>query len=327
MPLVRDSGTALWATLDRYLMQLRVEGGLATNTIAAYRSDLTQFIRLLQTNGVREPACIRAADLTTFLGRTQRQGRAAKSQVRYVAALRGWFRFLERERLIARNPMESLTGPKPGLALPRTLSLQEMTSLLDLPSNGRAEQVRDGALVELLYAAGLRVSELVGLRLADLKLDVGAVVVTGKGSKQRVVPIGDVAREKLSSYLLDARAVLLRRHDSPFLFVSRRGGALTRQNVWVLLRRRARLAGIAVDVSPHMLRHSFATHLLEHGADLRSVQTMLGHANVATTQIYTHVERRRLKAVHERYFPRRVRRGKAAGSSEGSSPQDSGAAG
>lgn len=327
MPPAHESETGLWATLDRYLMQLRVEGGLATNTIAAYRSDLTQLIRLLQSKGIREPAGIRAVDLTTFLGQTQRQGRAAKSRVRYVAALRGWFRFLERERLIARNPMESLTGPKPGLALPRTLSLQEMTALLDLPASGRPEQVRDGALVELLYAAGLRVSELVSLRLAELKLDVGTVVVTGKGSKQRVVPIGDVAREKLSMYLLDARPALLKRRDSPFVFVSRRGGALTRQNVWVLLRQRARRAGITAEVSPHVLRHSFATHLLEHGADLRAVQTMLGHANVATTQIYTHVERRRLKTVHERYFPRRARGGTAAGSSDVPPRRDSGAAG
>ncbi len=327
MPPVHESGTALWATLDRYLMQLRVEGGLAANTIAAYRSDLTQFIRLLQSKGVRAPAGIRASHLTAFLGQTQRQGRTATSQVRYVAALRGWCRFLDRERLIVRNPMESLAGPRPGLVLPRTLSLQEMTALLDLPSSGRPEQVRDGALVELLYAAGLRVSELVGLRMAELKLDVGAVVVTGKGSKQRIVPIGDVAREKLSTYLLDARPALLKRRDSPFLFVSRRGGALTRQNVWVLLRQRARRAGIAIDVSPHMLRHSFATHLLEHGADLRAVQTMLGHANVATTQIYTHVERRRLKAVHERYFPRRARRGKTRGSPKALAPPSQGKSG
>ena len=297
-----------WPLLDHYLSHLRVEGGLATNTVESYRSDLQQFLRSLRRAGIGDLRSVEAAHVATFLETVHRQGRSPRSRKRYVATLRGLFRYLCREGMIHRNPMDTITGPKAGLTLPRTLSMQEVTALLETPGGTRPEQVRDAAMVEVLYAAGLRVSELVALRVSDLKMDVGYLLVTGKGRKQRVAPIGDAAREALGRYLEHMRPVLLKKRTSPYVFVTRRGGPLTRQNFWVLLRRRARLAGIRSEISPHMLRHSFATHLLDRGADLRAVQTMLGHASVSTTQIYTHVERGRLKQVHTRYFPRRKSR-------------------
>ncbi len=306
-PTQRFGGTLL----DRYLSHLRVEGGLAANTIAAYRSDLRQFLRYLERAGLDDPLSVTAIHVTSFLEKLHDGGRSARSRVRAVATLRGWFEFLCRERRMERNPMERVHGPKTGLTLPRTLSMQEMTALLDATTGTRPEHDRDAAMVEVLYAAGLRVSELVTLRLSDLKLDVGYLVVTGKGNKQRIAPIGDLARAKLIRYLDRARGILLKGRVSPYVFVTRRGGPLTRQNFWVLLRQRARRAGITADISPHVVRHSFATHLLDRGADLRAVQTLLGHASVSTTQIYTHVERRRLKQVHDRYFPRRPRKGVA----------------
>lgn len=296
------------ALVERYLAHLRVEAGLSVNTIEAYRSDLQQFLQSLREDRVTTLQQVAAAHVTAFLERVHRRGRAATSRVRYLAALRGFFRFLHAERLIDHNPMEAVAGPKRGLALPRTLSVQEVTTLLDLPGGTRPEHQRDAAMVEVLYAAGLRVSELVGLRLTEVKLEVGYVLVTGKGHKQRIVPIGDLARAKLVQYLETARPQLLKGRRSPYVFVTRRGGGLSRQNFWILLRQRARRAGIPTPISPHVLRHSFATHLLDHGADLRAVQAMLGHASISTTQIYTHVEGRRLKQVHERFFPRRAKR-------------------
>jgi integrase/recombinase XerD len=195
-----------------------------------------------------------------------------------------------------------------GVRLPKTLSPQEVTALLDLAALPALEDLRDRAMVELLYATGLRVTELVTAELAQVSLDVGYLLVTGKGAKQRLVPMGEGARQLLRQYVEEARPQLLKQRASRYLFVSRRGGPLTRQAFWKLLRRRAQRAGITQVISPHMLRHSFATHLLEGGADLRSVQVMLGHANIVTTQIYTHVERGRLKRVHDACFPRRGRR-------------------
>ncbi|MGH7231866.1 MAG: tyrosine-type recombinase/integrase, partial [Nitrospiraceae bacterium] len=207
------------------------------------------------------------------------------------------------------NPMRSVEAPRRWARLPRTLTHRDVARLLDLKGRSREpEETRDAAMVELLYATGLRVSELVNLELPQLNRAVGYVLATGKGGKQRVVPIGDVAREKIDTYLLNARGVLMRNRQSPHLFVTRRGNKLTRQCFWKLLGARARQAGIAQPISPHMLRHSFATHLLEHGADLRSVQAMLGHAKISTTQIYTHVEHERLKRLHTDFFPRKHRR-------------------
>jgi integrase/recombinase XerD len=209
-----------------------------------------------------------------------------------------------RERMIEENPTIGLAPISRGVRLPKTLSQDDVTALLDLAAVPIPEDLRDRAMLELLYATGLRVSELVMAQVAQVNFDVGYLRVTGKGSKQRLVPMGEGARQLLQQYMKDARGRLLKQRVSRYVFVSRRGRPLTRQAFWKLLRRRAQRAGITQVISPHMLRHSFATHLLEGGADLRSVQVMLGHANIATTQIYTHVERGRLKQVHDRYFPR-----------------------
>jgi integrase/recombinase XerD len=242
--------------------------------------------------------------LTGFLRSMQEAQLSRASSLRCLSAIRGWLQFLMRERIIEENPTIGLVPISRGVRLPKTLSQQDVTALLDLGAIPTPEDLRDRAMLELLYATGLRVSELVMAEVALVHLDVGYLRVTGKGAKQRLVPMGERARQLLGQYVNEARPRLLKKRASRYMFVSRRGGPLTRQAFWKLLRHRALRAGIRQIISPHMLRHSFATHLLEGGADLRSVQVMLGHADIATTQIYTHIERGRLKRVHDKYFPR-----------------------
>ncbi|HSA61916.1 MAG TPA: site-specific tyrosine recombinase XerD [Nitrospiraceae bacterium] len=296
---------------ERYLGQLRVEGGLATNTLESYRRDLTMFQQYLSQHQLRMGAPVSPQIVVAFLASLKQKPLAASSIARMVSAMRGWFRFLVREEIAEGNPLRDLATARRPVRLPRTLTMQEVTSLLDLPVRPAAEDRRDRAMLELLYASGLRVSELVGLGVSQIDLNTGCLRVIGKGAKERLVPMGETAREVLLDYVEHVRPTLLKGRPSRALFVSRRGRALTRQAFWKLLRQRARRAGIAKPISPHMLRHSFATHLLEGGADLRAVQTMLGHANIATTQIYTHVERSRLKQVHQQHFPRRSGRQRA----------------
>ena len=294
---------------ERYLSHLRVEGGLSVNTIEAYRRDLRKFHSYLHRTGVVLLAPLAPETLTGFLHSLHEARLSRASSVRCLSAIRGWLQFLMRERMmIGENPIIRLVPLSRGVRLPKTLSQQDVIALLDLGAVPTPEDLRDRAMVELLYATGLRVSELVMAEVAQANLDVGYLRVKGKGAKERVVPMGEGARQLLQQYLEEARPGLLKQRASRYLFVSRRGRPLTRQAFWKLLRRRARRAGITQVISPHMLRHSFATHLLEGGADLRSVQVMLGHANIATTQIYTHIERGRLKRVHDRCFPRVGRR-------------------
>jgi integrase/recombinase XerD len=248
------------------------------------------------------------AVVVAFLGSLRTQSLAPASIARVLSALRGWFRFLVRERFVESNPLPEMIVSRRAVRLPKTLTLSEVTQLLDLPAGASVESRRDQAMLELLYATGLRVSELVGLTVSQIDLHAGCLRVRGKGAKERVVPMGQQARDLLSEYLEQVRPVILKGRPSRAVFVSRRAQMLTRQACWKLLRLRAQRAGITKTISPHMLRHSFATHLLEGGADLRAVQTMLGHADIATTQIYTHVERSRLKQVHRRYFPRQAGR-------------------
>jgi integrase/recombinase XerD len=289
---------------ERYLSRLRVEGGLSVNTIEAYRRDLNKFHSYLYRTGVLPIGPLMSETLRGFL-RSMREARLSRaSSLRCLSAIRGWLQFLMRERMIEESPTIGLAPISRDVRLPKTLSRHDVTALLDLGAIPTPEDLRDRAMLELLYATGLRVSELVMAELALVNLDVGYLRVTGKGAKQRLVPVGERARQLLQQYLEEARPELLKRRVSRYVFVSRRGGPLTRQAFWKLLRRRAQRAGIRQVISPHMLRHSFATHLLEGGADLRSVQVMLGHTNIATTQIYTHIERGHLKRVHDRYFPR-----------------------
>ena len=293
---------------ERYLSHLRVEGGLSVNTVEAYRRDLSKFHSYLHRTGAVLLGPFTPETLTGFLRSLHEARLSRASSVRCLSAIRGWLRFLMRERMIEENPTIGRVPISGGVRLPKTLSQQDVIALLDLAAVPTPEDLRDRAMVELLYATGLRVSELVMAEAAQVNLDVGYLRVTGKGAKQRLVPMGEGARQLLLQYVEEARPRLLKKRASRYVFVSRRGGPLTRQAFWKLLRSRARRAGITQVISPHMLRHSFATHLLEGGADLRSVQVMLGHASIATTQIYTHIERGRLKRVHDRYFPRMGRR-------------------
>jgi integrase/recombinase XerD len=304
----KPHSSSMEGLIERYLGDLRIEGGLARNTLEAYRRDLHKFQAHLSESGIRDLAVVTRQTMTGFLTRLTEAKLAPASTARCLAALRGFYRFLCRERLVQRNPVLNLEAPRAWARLPKTLTQAEVDRLLEFPCGARPEDLRDAAMLELLYATGLRVSELVDLEVSHVNMAVGYVLATGKGSKQRVVPIGDLAGKRLAAYLDLARPVLLNHRASPFLFVSRRGTKLTRQGFWKMLRARAARAGIMKSIFPHMLRHSFATHLLERGADLRSVQAMLGHARISTTQIYTHVERERLKQLHARHFPRRVRR-------------------
>ncbi len=308
MSTTAPSTALLDPLVERYLTQLRVEGGLATNTVEAYRRDLFRLQQYLLMHRLRMNDVVSSQVIRSFLAALKQESLATSSVARILSATRGWYRFLVRERVLEGNPLREVAVARRPVRLPKTLTRPEVTALLELPLRDRVEDQRDRVMVELLYASGLRVSELVGLTLSQVDLSLGCLRVLGKGTKERMVPMGQTARDLLREYLDHIRPVLLKRRSTRVLFVSRRGQGLTRQACWKLLLQRARRAGITKSISPHMLRHSFATHLLEGGADLRAVQTMLGHADIATTQIYTHVERSRLKHVHKQFFPRQLMR-------------------
>lgn len=279
---------------------------MATNTLESYRRDLFRVQRYLLRHRLNMIDFVPSPIIRSFLASLKQEALATASVARMLSAMRGWYRFLVREKILHANPLHNVTAVRRSVRLPKTLTLQEVTVLLEAPIRNRAEDRRDRVMLELLYAAGLRVSELVGLTLSQIDLDLGCLRVMGKGAKERVVPIGQTARDVLAEYLEQVRPTLLKRRSSRHVFISRRGHELTRQGCWKILALRARRVGIIKPISPHMLRHSFATHLLEGGADLRTVQAMLGHADIATTQIYTHVDRRRLKNVHRQFFPRQL---------------------
>jgi integrase/recombinase XerD len=290
--------------LDLYLDYVTVERGLATNTRASYSGDLRKFCAFLTERGLSSWAEVGPAEVMSYLTRLQAQRIAARSRARLLSTLRGFFRFLVRDHHLAGNPVAHLTSPRLRRHLPAVLSVGEVERLLAQPDDSTLQGQRDAAMLELLYATGLRVSELVNITVGRVNLEVGFVVALGKGSKERIVPIGEVAIGSLRDYMLGARGRFLRGRLRDALFVTRRGQAMTRQGFWKLVKRYALKAGIHKRITPHTLRHSFATHLLERGADLRSVQMMLGHADISTTQIYTHVARERLKRIHHMYHPR-----------------------
>jgi len=239
-----------------------------------------------------------------FLSQSQEQGLAPRSRARLLSALRGFFKFMVRDSHLPESPVANLTSPRLRRQLPSVLSVTEVERLLAQPNPELPLGQRDAAMLELLYGTGLRVSELVSLTLARVNLEVGFLVVLGKGSKERIVPVGEAATEAVRSYLMGSRPRLLKGKMTETLFITNRGAAMTRQGFWKLLKKYGREAGLKKELTPHILRHSFATHLLERGADLRSVQMMLGHADISTTQIYTHVARERLREVHKKYHPR-----------------------
>ncbi|RMG31558.1 MAG: site-specific tyrosine recombinase XerD [Gammaproteobacteria bacterium] len=288
--------------LERFLDSLWLEDGLSDRTLAAYRSDLRAWSRWLARRGRETPAATRA-EVEACLAERLDDGRP-RSAARFLSSLRRYYRYLLREGEIREDPTAGISSPYVGRDLPGTLTEAEVEALLEAPDVSTDLGLRDRTMLELLYATGLRVSELVGLTLDRLHTAQGLVRVTGKGGKERLVPYGEEAGAWLARYLEEARPRLLRGQASEVLFPGRRGRPLTRQAFWHRLRRHARCAGIDRPISPHTLRHAFATHLLDHGADLRVVQLLLGHADLSTTQIYTHVARERLQALHARHHPR-----------------------
>lgn len=290
--------------LDSFLNMLTVEKGLAQNTLEAYSRDLNQLVYFLKSRGVHSWREVDAVRLRHYLSWLRGRGLGARSIARNIVAVRQLHRFLEKEEVITKNPVPSFFLQRASRKLPHTLGREEVQSLLNQPDPSALLGLRDRAMIELLYATGVRVSEIISLQTHQLNLEGDYLTVKGKGAKVRVVPFGKWAKEILMRYLKEARPKLARGRASAFLFLTRSGKALTRQGFWKLIRRYALAAGIEKRVTPHTLRHSFATHLLEGGADLRAVQSMLGHADISTTQIYTHVDSSRLKQAHRKYHPR-----------------------
>jgi integrase/recombinase XerD len=301
LPLTATAGPLV----DAYLTHLQVERRLAANTVEGYAHDLV-LLGTFAAGRAREVDRLDAHDLDACVRTLMSEGRSPRSVARAVACYRGFYGFLVRDGRLEESPADELRAPRTWMLLPRYLTVEEVDHLIAQPDVATPRGVRDRALIELLYATGMRVSELVGLRPPDLNLEAGYLTCNGKGSRQRLVPIGEQAAGWVTRYSGEARAQLLGRRRSSRLFVSARGGGtgLTRVGFWKILRAYAVQAGLRQAISPHLLRHSFATHLLERGADLRAIQVMLGHATLSTTQIYTHVLEHRLRAIYDRFHPR-----------------------
>ena len=291
--------------VDQYLNYLLIEKGLSRKTIESYSSDLMRYLNFLKKKRIHAITDADTPAILKHLISLRNSGLGAKSRARHLVTIRGFYKFLVEEKVIKNDPTRIIDLPKSGLRLPDVLSSDEVKHLLSIPDINKPTRARDAAMIELLYAAGLRVSELVDLKLQNINLEACFVRVFGKGSKERVVPIGRYAKEKIDYYMKTFRPKLLKNVASPYLFVARAGKPLTRQGFWKLLRKYGQKAGITRKIKPHSLRHSFASHLLEGGADLRSVQIMLGHVDISTTQIYTHVAREHLKKIHEEFHPRK----------------------
>lgn len=292
------------AALDRFLEHLLVEKGQSGNTVDAYGRDVAAFLGFLRRAGVSSPAQVTGRDVLGFLKSERDRGVSARTTARRLSALRSFYRFLLREGLAPANPLVRLDSPKLWKTLPKVLSQEEARTLVESPSEEGPQGQRDRAILELLYATGLRVSEVSNLTVEQVDLTVGYVRTVGKGSKERVVPLGSSAQEVLRGYLESGRPLLLKGRRNQHVFLNRFGRKLSRQSIWKLIKASCRRAGLRGDTSPHTLRHSFATHLLEGGSDLRSLQMMLGHADLATTQIYTHVTRKRLHELVRKHHPR-----------------------
>ena len=299
---VRSNDT--WPSiLDDYLTYLLVEKGLSPNTLQAYRRDLGKFVGFLQQEG-RAPQDATQADIMGFLKAVRENGLSARSSARALVSVRSLFRFMSIKGLVGRDPTLNVDAPKLPRSLPKSLPYDDIETLLAAPNTNDMLGLRDRAMLELLFATGLRASELVTLRLSDIDLGLGVLTAYGKGSKERPVPVGRTAIAWLSRYLQTSRPALLAGRSCDLLFIRRGAQGITRQGFWKIVKRHGKTAGIKRVLSPHVLRHSFATHLLEHGADLRSVQLMLGHSDISTTQIYTHVSKQRLARVYREMHPR-----------------------
>jgi integrase/recombinase XerD len=294
------------AAISSFLTHVQVEKGLATNTVSAYRRDLAKFADFAKKRKL-VLAAVNRDDVVDFLASLYRQKLESKTVARHLVTLRNFFRHAQVQELISEDPTAHLESPKIRRSLPGYLRLDEVEKLLELPDQSTPLGLRDRAMLEVLYSTGLRVSELTSLRVMDLDTKVGCVRCIGKGDKERIVPVGRKALAIVEKYLRDGRTALIRTSrgsPGPYLFVNRRGGRISRVGVWKIFSSYGRKAGLRVPLTPHMLRHSFATHLLERGADLRSVQLMLGHSDISTTQIYTHVVEERLKQIYKAHHPR-----------------------
>ena len=297
-------GNTMDQMLDQFLHYLIVEKGLAKNTIEAYSHDLNRFSDYLKAKGIQDILNVGKFDVRAFLLVLKRQGLSTKTISRNLVAIRTFFKFFIQEGILEANPIEEVGSPTVAKTLPEILTLKEVEELLEQPNIKTPLGIRDRAMLEMLYATGMRVSELTRLPMNQVNLEGGYVLIYGKGSKERMVPLGSEAMKWLALYLRMARGRFAKRKESNALFISRSGKGMSRQRFWRSLKEYGRRAGIRKRISPHLLRHSFASHLLERGADLRSVQIMLGHVDISTTQIYTHVTGERLKKIHQRYHPR-----------------------
>lgn len=291
-------------TMENFIHYLAVERGLSPNTLDSYQQDLQQFYKYLQGVKVDSWQEVSQGDILGYVYSLQKKGRASTTISRHLAALKSFYHFLFSEGEVAKNPTKTLELPRLHRKLPQVLSVSEVDLLLSQPKLDNPAGIRDKAMLELLYATGLRVSEMVSLKLEDINLAGGYLRCFGKGSKERIVPLGKVARYCLEEYLVKARGKLTQGRSEQSLFVNYHGKTMTRQGFWKIVKQYAKRARIEKPITPHILRHSFATHLLENGADLRSVQEMLGHADIATTQIYTHLTKSRLKQVYDSTHPR-----------------------
>lgn len=290
--------------IDTFLSYLSVERGLSKNTISSYRDDLNFYIDFLSAQNVDALSKITKNDITNFMLNQKDKGISANSIARRLAAIRMFHRFLTRERILKTDPTSLIDSPKLWKKIPETLSLNEVEALLGQPNIREKQGIRDRAILETLYATGMRVSEAVNLKVSGVNLDVGFLRCIGKGNKERVIPLGKKAVASIRRYNEASRNSFLKKKESEFLFLNRSGNKISRQSLWKIIKKYARDARIKKPMKPHILRHSFATHLLEGGADLRSVQEMLGHSDISTTQIYTHINKDRLKTIHRMFHPR-----------------------
>lgn len=290
--------------IDEYLHFIKVERGLSANTQENYRRDLVKYQHYLESIGITKWSEVDRFVIMNFLKVLRDEDKASSSIVRMMSALRQFHLFLRQENLTQDNPMQHIDSPKRKEHLPDTLTLKEVETLIETPDVNTPLGLRNRAILETMYATGLRVSELIALKKDDLHLSIGLIQTIGKGNKERVIPIGDIAAEWLNRYFAESRPKLIRQKDVPEVFVNFHGQKLTRQGIWKNIKAIVKEAGIDKDVTPHTLRHSFATHLLENGADLRMVQELLGHSSISTTQIYTHVTKKRVSEVYQKYFPR-----------------------
>ncbi|MEN6319024.1 MAG: site-specific tyrosine recombinase XerD [Syntrophaceae bacterium] len=290
--------------IDEYLNYLTVEKGVSLLTIDAYSRDLNRYIKFIQNCGIQNCMNVTSDDIVSYLVQVKKDGLNEKSVNRGLAALRGFYKYLLREKKIDVNPVANIELAKVWTRLPDTLSKEEMNLLLSQPDIKTPVTLRDTAMLELMYATGIRVSEIISLTMNNMNWQVGYLVVMGKGGKERIVPVGRSAYDYLNEYVSHARSQFVKGKRTNILFLNRSGKGLTRQGFWKIVKKYVNKAGLKKKIHPHTFRHSFATHLLEGGADLRSVQLMLGHADISTTQIYTHITRERLKSIHKKYHPR-----------------------